>query len=340
MERLEEEAQASGEKEITFRQIHRRGGGGGGGRGRDDDGDDEEEASAKWTLRKQAALVLDNLAVTLSAAAVLPHALPAIQHKLQAPTSAAAAPAPAAAATPGSHGHVPGPDDGVWQRESGMLALGALSTGCMHDMGPYLPQLFPFLVQNLAEPVPEMRSIACWVLSRYCTWIFEDEALQVRWCGSLPTEACLPAHAYCCVGGPRAADQYPSHPRFLFSFQESGAAEPYFVQMLEGLLHIMLDTRPKVQSACCSALCILVRATALCYHPSHLRAVAPPYLCEHPPAPPRSIPAAVAGTCASVVRRSRSRAPTTSHRTCRRYSRSRSARSRCTASRAPSSSST
>ena len=40
--------------------------------------------SAKWTLRKQAALVLDNLAVTFSAALVLPHALSAIQIKLQA----------------------------------------------------------------------------------------------------------------------------------------------------------------------------------------------------------------------------------------------------------------
>ena len=39
--------------------------------------------SAKWTLRKQAALVLDNLAVTFSAALVLPHALSAIQQKLQ-----------------------------------------------------------------------------------------------------------------------------------------------------------------------------------------------------------------------------------------------------------------
>ena len=39
--------------------------------------------SSKWTLRKQAALVLDNLAVTFSAALVLPHALSAIQIKLQ-----------------------------------------------------------------------------------------------------------------------------------------------------------------------------------------------------------------------------------------------------------------
>ena len=46
--------------------------------------EEEEVVSAKWTLRKQAALVLDNLAVTFSAALVLPHALSAIQIKLQA----------------------------------------------------------------------------------------------------------------------------------------------------------------------------------------------------------------------------------------------------------------
>ena len=56
------------------------------GRGRKDSQETEEEeevVSSKWTLRKQAALVLDNLAVTFSAALVLPHALSAIQIKLQ-----------------------------------------------------------------------------------------------------------------------------------------------------------------------------------------------------------------------------------------------------------------
>jgi hypothetical protein len=100
-------------------------------RGRKESQDSEEEeevVSAKWTLRKQAALVLDNLAVTFSAALVLPHALAAIQLKLQAGA--------------GGSGSAE-----VWVRESGMLALGALSTGCLVEMGQYLPQLFPFLIQ-------------------------------------------------------------------------------------------------------------------------------------------------------------------------------------------------
>jgi hypothetical protein len=104
-------------------------------RGRKESQDSEEEeevVSAKWTLRKQAALVLDNLAVTFSAALVLPHALAAIQLKLQAGA--------------GGSGSAE-----VWVRESGMLALGALSTGCLVEMGQYLPQLFPFLIQVKLE---------------------------------------------------------------------------------------------------------------------------------------------------------------------------------------------
>jgi hypothetical protein len=81
-ERIEEDEHASGEKEINFKPIHRR-------RKDAQDDDDEVEPSAKWTLRKQAALVLDNLAVTFSAAIVLPFALPAIQQKLQAGGSSA-----------------------------------------------------------------------------------------------------------------------------------------------------------------------------------------------------------------------------------------------------------
>ena len=83
-----------------------------------------------------------------TAAIVLPHALPVIQQKLQAPASTATtSPSPTQPPPPHPPQYIPGPEDGVWQRESGMLALGALSTGCLIEMGQYLPQLFPFLVQ-------------------------------------------------------------------------------------------------------------------------------------------------------------------------------------------------
>jgi transportin-1 len=75
-ERIEEEAHATGEKDVNFKPIHRRC-----REDQKDRDDDEAELSAKWTLRKQAALVLDNLAVTFTATMVLPFALPAIQAK-------------------------------------------------------------------------------------------------------------------------------------------------------------------------------------------------------------------------------------------------------------------
>lgn len=37
--------------------------------------------------------------------------------------------------------------DDVWAREAGMLALGALSKGCLDQLAPYLPQLYPCFLQ-------------------------------------------------------------------------------------------------------------------------------------------------------------------------------------------------
>jgi hypothetical protein len=61
------------------------------------------ELSARWTLRKQAALLLDTVAQSFPAGEVLPPALARIQACFQ--------------------------DGSALVRESGVLALGALSTG-------------------------------------------------------------------------------------------------------------------------------------------------------------------------------------------------------------------
>ena len=55
----------------------------------------------------------------------------------------------------------------VWQRESAMLALGAASEGCLEGLGPHLPALFDFLVQQQNADTPQLRSISCWVLGRF-----------------------------------------------------------------------------------------------------------------------------------------------------------------------------
>lgn len=55
----------------------------------------------------------------------------------------------------------------MWQRESAMLSLGAASEGCLEGLGPHLPALFSFLIQQQKAETPQLRSIACWVLGRF-----------------------------------------------------------------------------------------------------------------------------------------------------------------------------
>ena len=56
-------------------------------------------------------------------------------------------------------------------KESGILVLGAIAEGCLQGMCPYLPELVPYLVKCLSDPMPLVRSITCWTLSRYVHWV-------------------------------------------------------------------------------------------------------------------------------------------------------------------------
>ena len=56
-------------------------------------------------------------------------------------------------------------------KEAAILALGAVSEGCMSGMLPHLPQLVNFLVSSLSDSKALVRSITCWTLSRYAHWI-------------------------------------------------------------------------------------------------------------------------------------------------------------------------
>ncbi|CAI2178857.1 6952_t:CDS:10 [Funneliformis geosporum] len=55
-------------------------------------------------------------------------------------------------------------------RECGILALGAVSEGCMEGVEPHLQNLVPYLIQTLDDPKPLVRSITCWTLGRYSRW--------------------------------------------------------------------------------------------------------------------------------------------------------------------------
>ena len=88
----------------------------------DDDMDDDNEC----TLRKCSAASLDALSGMFGANNILPPLLPALQEGL---------------------GH-----SDLWVREASILALGAIADGCKDKLTPHMPQLHPFLLQQLVGP--------------------------------------------------------------------------------------------------------------------------------------------------------------------------------------------
>lgn len=76
-----------------------------------------------------------------------------------------------------------------WQiKESGILVLGAIAEGCSHGLAPHLPDLVDYLIKCLNDKKPLVRSITCWTLSRYSTWIVQNEAQQHRFLIPLMSE--------------------------------------------------------------------------------------------------------------------------------------------------------
>ncbi|KAI0001044.1 transportin-PC [Russula vinacea] len=107
-----------------------------------DDDDFADEMSTEWNLRKCAAAALDVLAVRFSTD-LLNVMLEPLKNKLW---------------------------NSDWlQRESAILALGAMAEAPS-------PMLIPYLIQSLNDPrfapvsLPLVRSITCWTLGRYASW--------------------------------------------------------------------------------------------------------------------------------------------------------------------------
>ncbi|KAG9094499.1 hypothetical protein FRC06_010735, partial [Ceratobasidium sp. 370] len=109
----------------------------------DDDFDDDDDLSTEWNLRKCAAAAIDVIAVRFGAD-LLQILMPHLRDRLWS-------------------------TDWI-QRESGILALGAMAEGCIEAIEPYLPELIPFLINTLNDPKPLVRSITCWTLGRYASW--------------------------------------------------------------------------------------------------------------------------------------------------------------------------
>lgn len=114
----------------------------------DEDYEDEEEGmQGEWNLRKCSAAALDVMAVSFGNE-LLDILLPHLKEKLFSTD---------------------------WlQKESSILALGAIAEGCMTGLLPHLPTLLPFLVAALSDPKPLVRSITCWTIGRYSNWIVEQ----------------------------------------------------------------------------------------------------------------------------------------------------------------------
>ena len=108
------------------------------------DDDDDDSAATDWNLRKCSAAALDVLASVFHDE-LLPIVLPILRETL-------------------FHQE--------WEmKEAAILALGAISEGCMQGMIPHLPQLVPYLITSLSERKALLRSITCWTLSRYSHWV-------------------------------------------------------------------------------------------------------------------------------------------------------------------------
>ena len=85
-EREDDEATANGEKEVNFKPVHHTSSKGH-DRSSDEDNDDEsggdEESGGMWTLRRQAARVLDLLACSIPPNVTLSIALPVVQENFR-----------------------------------------------------------------------------------------------------------------------------------------------------------------------------------------------------------------------------------------------------------------
>ncbi|KAI5290413.1 hypothetical protein KEM54_001611 [Ascosphaera aggregata] len=110
-----------------------------------DEDDDEygDDPEAEWTVRKCSAASLD-LFATVYHDPVFQVVLPYLKDNLKNPQ---------------------------WTyREAAVLALGAIANGCMESIIPHLPELIPYLVSLLRDPVSIVRKITCWCLGRYSDW--------------------------------------------------------------------------------------------------------------------------------------------------------------------------
>jgi len=103
---------------------------------------------AEWTVRKAAASSLDRLS-TVFQDNVIQLVLPLIEQKLQ---------------------------HASWEhQEVGVLAIGAIAVGCVDKISEFLPKIVELLLGLSSGQKPLLRSISCWCLSRFSSWICSEK---------------------------------------------------------------------------------------------------------------------------------------------------------------------
>lgn len=118
----------------------------------DEDDEEEDDYEREWTVRTCAAASLDGLAAVFPSTSTLPILLPILQECLMH-------------ADP-------------WVREAGILALGALETGCGDELSEHLHQLHPYLMNQVTslDALPQVVCVSCWTLGKYSHWAVEQTA--------------------------------------------------------------------------------------------------------------------------------------------------------------------
>ncbi|XP_057500476.1 transportin-1-like [Actinidia eriantha] len=111
--------------------------------------DDDDDIVNIWNLRKCSAAALDILS-NVYGDEILPTLMPTVQAKLSST------------------------DDDAWkEREAAVLALGAISEGCIKGLYPHLSEIVTFLIPLLDDKFPLIRSISCWTISRFSKFIVQ-----------------------------------------------------------------------------------------------------------------------------------------------------------------------
>lgn len=117
--------------------------------GEEEEEEEDDDIINSWNLRKCSAAGLDLLS-SVFGDEMLPILMPLVQRKLENKA-----------------------DAGWKERESAVLALGAIAEGCINGLLPHLSQIMAFLLPLLEDKYPLVRSITCWTLSRYSKWIVQ-----------------------------------------------------------------------------------------------------------------------------------------------------------------------